>query len=252
MNINKKVIDHFRAQAENAIIRRVTIGLGYTVVETESGTRGMGLSYTWLPRKAGCHVIKEYTNFEGKPALLLLEKWNSENTIERTLALACTNALNYRQAASLPEEKGDTGIYEVLGIGPGSNVAMVGFFKPLISPMKERGAEVEIIDIHHQVGDEARFSEKLENWANTFIITATAFLNNSIEGLLSRLPEEGKTVILGPSTPMVPEIFEGYPVTLLAGTVPLDFEAVERSVRHGTGTPVIQKFGKKVSMMIAR
>lgn len=252
MNINQKVIDHFREQAARSLVRRVTIGLGYTAVEIENsrGTLGMGLSYTWLPGKTGCHVIKEYTNFEGRPASLLVEKWTSGNTIERTIALACVNALNYHRAAALPEESGDTVIYEVLGVGPGSKVAMVGYFKPLIPPMKKRGAEVEIIDIHHQVGDEVRFTDRLENWADTFIITATAFLNNSIEGLLSRIPEGGRAVVLGPSTPMVPEIFEGYPITMLAGTVPLDFEAVERSVRHGTGTPVIQKYGKKVSIRL--
>jgi uncharacterized protein (DUF4213/DUF364 family) len=51
--------------------------------------------------------------------------------------------------------------------------------------------------------------------------------------------------MLGPSTPMVAEAFRHLPVHMLAGTVPIDKQNVLKAVRHGMGTPVLQKFSRK-------
>ncbi|MGM0611072.1 MAG: Rossmann-like domain-containing protein [Thermodesulfobacteriota bacterium] len=45
--------------------------------------------------------------------------------------------------------------------------------------------------------------------------------------------------------PLCSEAFLFIPVSFLAGTVPLDFEAIFRAVRHGKGTPVLQRHGRK-------
>ena len=57
--------------------------------------------------------------------------------------------------------------------------------------------------------------------------------------------DDGQEVMLGPSTPMVAEAFKHIPVHMLAGTVPIDKENVLKAIRHGMGTPVLQKFSRK-------
>ncbi len=122
---------------------------------------------------------------------------------------------------------------------------MAGFFAPMMKLFKKRNADVEVMDISRGLGWKEKFYEKLENWADVLILTSTSVLNNTTEEVLEHVGETVKTVMLGPSTPMVREAFENLPVHMLAGMVPVEKENVLKAVRHGMGTPVIQKFSKK-------
>lgn len=122
---------------------------------------------------------------------------------------------------------------------------MVGFFGPLLQIFKERKAVLEIIDMSRGLGRKEDFYEKLRNWAEVLILTSTSILNNTTEEILKNVDGRVKTILLGPSTPMIGDAFEHLPVHMLAGTVPIQKEEVLKAVRHGVGTPVIQKFSRK-------
>jgi uncharacterized protein (DUF4213/DUF364 family) len=77
-------------------------------------------------------------------------------------------------------------------------------------------------------------------------------LNNTTEEILGRVGKDVQTVMLGPSTPMVAEAFEHLPVQMLAGTVPIDQAKILKAIRHGMGTPVLQKFSRKSYLTLAR
>jgi uncharacterized protein (DUF4213/DUF364 family) len=76
-------------------------------------------------------------------------------------------------------------------------------------------------------------------------MTSTTLINDTAETILSAVGPQVKTAMVGPSTPLVAGAVEGLPVHLLGGTVPLDFAATLAAVRHGRGTPALQKFAKK-------
>lgn len=78
------------------------------------------------------------------------------------------------------------------------------------------------------------------------MLTSTSILNNSTEEILANAGEKLKTVMLGPSTPMVAEAFNHLPVDMLAGTVPIDKENTLKAIRHGMGTPVLHKYSRKI------
>lgn len=78
------------------------------------------------------------------------------------------------------------------------------------------------------------------------MLTSTSILNNSTEEILTNAGEKLKTVMLGPSTPMVAEAFNHLPVDMLAGTVPIDKENTLKAIRHGMGTPVLHKYSRKI------
>jgi hypothetical protein len=96
------------------------------------------------------------------------------------------------------------------------------------------------------VGDPVRFRELLGSWADALIVTATAILNDSIEDLLAAVDPRVRTLVLGPTTPLVPEAFSHLPVDVLAGVVPLDPVMIERVVRHGAATPGMKPYVRKV------
>lgn len=80
--------------------------------------------------------------------------------------------------------------------------------------------------------------EWLSTWAEMLILTSTALLNNTAEGIIERLGRDARTVILGPSTPMIGEAFTEFPVHMLAGIAPVPGSDIFTLVCHGFGTPV--------------
>ena len=243
MELNDRLYNLFKNKARQVNVDIVSIGLGYTAVTTSDG--GMGLAYTYFKDKTSCVLLNKSVDYEGRPASELLECIKSENTIERSMALALINALNYDQALKLPEDKKNQILFDEFSIGNGTRVAMVGFFGPLVKILNQRNAKLEVMDESRKLGQEEDFYKKLGNWADVLILTSTSILNNTSEKILGHTRPNIKTVMLGPSTPMVKEAFEHLPVHMLAGTVPLDKDNIIKAVRHGMGTPVLHRFSRK-------
>jgi len=233
-----------------SLVEILSLGLGYTAVTTSDG--GIGLSYTYFGDKKSCMVLNKHLDYEGKSADQLLEKIKSENTVERSMALALINALNYNNALSLPEDHDNKIMFDKFKIGQDRRVAMVGYFPPLVRNFEEMGISLEILDISRGLGQKEDFYNKLKNWAQVILLTSTSVLNNSTEEILAHAGEKAKTVMLGPSTPMVAEAFEHLPVHMLAGTVPVDKEKTLKAIRHGMGTPVLHKHSRKVFLELIR
>ncbi len=243
MVIDEKIFESFRDEASDYNISRLTIGLGYTASELEDGRTG--IAYTWLNRKEGCSVIKGPDSFEGKSASGLLEKIFSPVPLERTLAVATANALNHKTAAAFKDDEGS--LVADINSGKGSRIAMVGFFGPVVELLRANGSETVVYDIGKNSGNPDEFFPFLEHKADALILTSTSLLNGSMEDVLARLAGRRiPVVLLGPTTIMKPELYSHLPVTILAGTVPVNSEKVVQAIRNGKGTPVIQKFARKV------
>lgn len=243
MTISERLYQALKTRAAKTTVETVSIGLGYTAVATTDG--GLGLACTMLDSVKTCHVAGDLPDFEGGPADALLEYLLSDTPIRRTLALALANALNHAAALSLPEDRHNTVLFDRLGIGPGSKVAMVGHFGPLIKKLAELPAEVEMVDKGRGEGDETALLKKLETWADALIMTSTTLINGTAETFFSAAGPKVKAAMIGPSTPLVSEAFAEVPVHLLGGTVPVDFEKTFAAIRHGRGTPVLQRYAQK-------
>ena len=120
----------------------------------------------------------------------------------------------------------------------------------LVDLLKQKNASVEVLDRSRNMGQKEDFYAKLNNWADVLILTSTSILNNTTEEILQNVGQKVKTIMLGPSTPMVAEAFHHLPVHMLAGTVPIDKEKVLKAIRHGMGTPVLQKFSRKAFLSL--
>ena len=243
MVLNNRLYNLFADKGEKVTVKLLILGLGYTAVTTSDG--GIGISYTYFDNKTSCSLVRDYCDYEGKPALELLEKIKSTDPIERSMALALINALNYEKALLLPEDPKNEILFEKFNVYKGTKGAMVGYFRPIVQIFKERGVTLEILDAFHGLGQKELFYEKLGNWADVLFLTSTSILNNTTEEILENVSENVKTVMLGPSTPMVREAFEHLLVHMLAGTIPVDKEKVLKAVRHGIGTRFIHRYSKK-------
>ena len=242
MLLNDTLYRFFLDKARETTIEHLSLGLGYSAVTTSDG--GIGLAGTYIDRKDNCSPAPD-EDYEGMPASRLLKLIKSPNALERTMALALINALNYKEALSLPEDSDNAILCDTLDLREGRRVAMVGYFGPLVKLLNKKKTSLEIIDEWRHMGQTQDFYRKLDDWAQVLIMTATTILNNSTEEIFSHAGKNIKAVILGPSTPMVEEPFKHLPVCMLAGTVPLEKEMVLKAVRHGKGTPTIHRFSRK-------
>ena len=243
MTISERLYQALKIRAAETTVDTVSIGLGYTAVATADG--GLGLACTMLDSVKTCHVAGDLPDFEGRPAGVLLDYLLSDAPIRRTLGLALANALNHGAALALPEDRHNTVLFERLGIGPGSKVAMVGHFGPLIKKLAELRVEVEMIDKGRGEGNETALLKQLETWADALIMTSTTLINGTAETFFSAVGPKVKVAMIGPSTPLVAGAFAGLPVHLLGGTVPVDAVRTFAAIRHGRGTPVLQRYAKK-------
>ncbi|MFP4446159.1 MAG: Rossmann-like domain-containing protein [Desulfosudaceae bacterium] len=254
MRLNQRLLDLFADQARATRVEELCLGLGYTAAATSDG--GVGIAYTFFQHKSSCMPQAGYENPEGQSAIGLLENITSADPLARTMALAVLNALNASRLAEItggPDAAADNqDLLELLAIGPGTRVAMVGAIKPLIRLIKDRGGEVAVRDEGKGIGAPDDLQDKLADWAEVLILTSTSILNNTTEKILAAADSPRQTVLLGPSTPLVPEAFADLPVDFLAGTLPLDRANTFRAVRHGRGKPVIQKFGRKVLLPLKK
>lgn len=248
MQLIQQLYDLSCEKARNTTVTCLCVGLSYTAVLTEDG--GMGLAYTYMSHNTCCTTGRGYRDYEGEPAIELLAEIRNPNPFRRAMGLALVNALNYGEAGQCPDDATDCAWMDALKIGQGTRVAMVGFFRPLMSMFQSRGATVEALDEFQGIGGRDEFYEKLGSWPDVLLLTSTSILNDSTEDILMRLAPGTKALMLGPSTPMMPEAFRHLPVHALAGTVPVDKERVMKAVRHGVGTPVIHQFSRKVYRLL--
>jgi uncharacterized protein (DUF4213/DUF364 family) len=235
MILNDNLFNLFKNKAEKIRVDLLCLGLGYTAVVTSDG--GIGIAYTYFEDKKSCMLLNEAVDYEDRPASELLEKIKSDATIERSMALALVNALNYQPALQLPEDEHNEIMFEQFKITKGTKVAMVGF--------EQSEAVLDVLDQSRGLGRKADFYKNLKNWADVLFLTSTSILNNSTEEILANVHAKVKTLMLGPSTPMVAKAFGHLPVHMLAGTVPVDKERLLKAIRHGMGTPVLHKFSRK-------
>lgn len=249
MRINQRLLDCLTDRARQTDIELVCLGLGYTVVTTSDG--GIGLAYTYFDHKTGCNLVTNYQDFEGRPARDLLPWIQSSAPLERSMALALINALSRSDLVDLPPDKDNGALFDALAIGPGTRVAMVGLFKPLMQILASREAHVEVIDEFRGIGSKEHFYHQLSHWAEAVLMTSTTLLNMTFEKIMAHVPNNVRTALLGPSTPMVTQAFVDWPaIKALAGTIPLEHQPVLKAVRHGLGTPYLHRHSKKVTLLI--
>jgi uncharacterized protein (DUF4213/DUF364 family) len=244
MELSRKLLACMTPAAEGVTVHQIIIGLSYTAVTLFNGD--VGIAATGIAQAASCAGSWDVPDCEDRPASDLLVHITASDPMTRTMALALVNALNHRHVRQLPEDDGNRMLLDRFAILSGARVAMVGYFPPLVRLLESHQVPMTIIDDTRGLGDKAAFKRQLHDWADVLLITATSIINNTTEAILSHAGPELKTILLGPSTPMVPEAFDHLPIHMLAGTAIVDPEGSLKTIRHGGGARALKPHGRKV------
>lgn len=239
MKIAQSLIGFALPLAEQATVKDLRLGLGYSCIEFSDGRSGVA----WTPdnRQSGsCTHLRQAGNLLGLKASETLSWLDSENLLERAIGLATFNALNSKVKRNLLSEEATS----LLQIKNSDHVVMVGYFAPIIPKLKETGCRLEIVELDEEKPEVLNSQQGFKALAecDVAIITATSIINNTADGLFAALKRNRAATILGPSTPMAPEAFKDTRITQFSGSYIKDIEQVKNIVSQGGGTMLLKKF----------
>ena len=227
------ICDLLLSPAANHSAADVRVGLGYTAVQLDDGR--CGLAYTFRDElQEGCCVIKVAGTLVGQQASELAAWARSPDPLAAAVGLATLNAL-----VAVPRNAVEADLLTQLEVTSNDVIGMVGYFGPLIGPLRTRGRALHVFErrpnAESGVLPESAAAEILPQ-CRVVILSATALLNRTLDDLLAWCRNAREVAILGPSTPLLPQVFAGRGVTLLSGVQVVDGERVLRLVSEGGGT----------------
>lgn len=207
-------------------VRKVIIGVHWTMVCSKYG--GMGSTMV----NSGPHGHSPSSGvgeLHHKTAQELASWILSDNLLEASIGIAAINSLMDIDESRLRQ----INAAEVLAKeSKDKNLVVVGHF-PFVDRMKTIARNCWVIE-KNPYGDD--FPEEAAQdfipQADVVAITGTAFINHTIENLLALCQSNARVMILGPSTPMTPILFD-HNVTFLSGSRIVDEEAALITIQQG-------------------
>ena len=244
-----KLIDDLLAALPDGSVRDIRVGAFWTtvVVEVADQTR-CGLASTMHTEDhhhAGAPAVGEAGVLMERSARRLAELARSDSLMEVSIGMATINALLPRQAGQWV----DLNAEEVIARhGAGKQVALVGHF-PFIPRLRERVGKLWVLELRPQ-GDDlpAEASQDVVPEADVLAITGTSLINRTFEGLMAQRRPEALVLVLGPSTPLSPVLFD-HGVHLLSGSVVEDIKSVVRAASQGANFRQIHRQGVRLVTM---
>lgn len=225
-------------------VQDISVGLIYSAARLNDGAMGVG--HHPGRGEGPCRPLRGAGTLAGRPAQEIGQRLSSKDPVEAAVGLATLNAA----APGVTRDRLDGDIRELLQIEPGERVAMVGYFAPLVPWLRRTGAQLDIVELRHLENTRpAEDAEELLPRCDIALLTATALINHTLGHLLALAGSAREVVLLGPSTPMAPELFVDTPVTMLAGVEVADGDALMRVVREGGST---RQFGATVRKVCVR
>jgi uncharacterized protein (DUF4213/DUF364 family) len=211
---------------DNIPVRSVLVGAHWTVV----CSRRCGMAATLMSSHAHGHKqVRDVGRLHKKSVRELAELARSDELMEASIGVAAINSLLDMDEALAVEINAS----EVLtSRGRGKNVALVGHF-PFIPQLRESAGQLWVIE-QNPSEDEypAEAAEDLIPRADIVAITSSSLVNHTLDGLLALCPPQATVMLLGPSTPLSPILFE-HGATIISGTRVVDEAAVLRTVGQG-------------------
>ncbi|MBN1513282.1 MAG: DUF364 domain-containing protein [Phycisphaerae bacterium] len=232
---------HLTAEAKERTIREVVAGERFCAVVLDDGGVGMA---NLCPDVCGkpSRVITRPLTTPGSSAVEALA--TLAPPARSAVGLATANALANRphpQGARRDTEIAEGDLLAVLDLHPDDQVGMVGCFSPLVEPIRRRVGRLLIFERGQRRAPELLSDEHacgLLPRCSVAILTATTLLNGTIDALLAATADCREVVLLGPSTPLLPEVFTRLPrrVTWLSGMLVNNVEKLVRTVAEGGST----------------
>jgi uncharacterized protein (DUF4213/DUF364 family) len=231
--------DILLAPIPSVTIRRILVGINWTLVESENGS---GLAQTPRRDAPGCQPIAGAGDLAKRDLRAVAELVRSANPMEAALGMAAINAYHNRGDVTGSDENG---LAAFSGLdGP---ITVVGRFPGLDRYLKD----FRIVEREPRNGEfEEKDFGRLANDSAGIVITASTLANKSAERLFGQA--QGRRIaIVGPGTPLATGLYR-FGVEVLAGSVVEDAELAATIVAQTGGAPALKQACRYVTLKAQR
>lgn len=226
-------------------IRDVCIGLNWTAVVVDvGGNIQCGLASTL----GGTHDhsadpgVPMAGQLLGMPSSALLADIDAGDSPRMSLAMATLNATLPRQPETWTELNA---VDVIVDQGREARIALIGHF-PFVDKLRARVDHLDVIDYNPLKGDlPAEAAPEVLPNADFVAITGLTLLNGTFDSLLALCSPRARVMMLGPSTPLSPVMFD-HGVDILAGSIVENIEEVLRVVSQGGNFRQVRKAGVRL------
>ncbi len=223
MNIVEELLSGL---SHNAPVRSVLVGVHWTVV----CSRHCGLASTLIEHEPHGHSrVTDAGQLHLKSACELAGLARSNNLLEASIGVAAINSLlDIDESQAIEINAGEV----LVECGRGKDVALVGHF-PFIAQLRQAARRLWVIE-QDPTEDEypATAAADLIPKADVVAITGSALANHTLDDLLALCTHQAQVMVLGPSTPLSPILFD-HGVSILSGARIFDERAALRTISQG-------------------
>ena len=221
------IIDELMASLpDDVAVKSVRVGVHWTAVCSQH----CGLASTLVGSQSHGHSkVRDVGRLHFKSAHELTEYARSDSLLEASIGVAAINSLLAVDESQIVEiNAGDV----LLQQGRGKHVALVGHF-PFIPQLRLSAGELWVIEQQPAASEyPAEAAVDLIPRAEVVAITGTALINQTLDNLLALCNPKALVMVLGPSTPLSPVLFD-HGVSLLSGAQVVDEAAALRTLCQG-------------------
>ena len=208
-------------------VRSVCIGAHWTAVCSTH----CGLAATIIGEEVHDHtiVVRDAGHLHEKSAQELAGYALSKNPLEAGIGVAAINSLlevNEQNASEI--DAADL----LMEKGAGKTVALVGHF-PFIQKLRERVGNLQVLEIHPGEDEYPKeAAAEIIPRADVVGITGSSLVNHTMDGLLDLCDPNALVIVLGPTPPLSPVMFE-HGADIIAGSRVIDGKSVLAAVGQG-------------------
>jgi uncharacterized protein (DUF4213/DUF364 family) len=243
------VIEGLVRTLQDGSVLDVRVGAFWTAVVVEvAGLRQCGLASTLRDddhHHSGRPAVRDAGLLTGRRARELAELARSGSALEAAIGMATINALLPRceeQWTDLNAEE------EIARHGTGKRVAVIGHF-PFVARLQQGAASLWVLEQRPRGKDlPAEAASAVIPQADVLAISGTTLINHTFEGLMVLRRPDALVVVLGPTTPLSPVLFD-FGVHILSGAVVVDIDAVLNVVSQGANFVQVHRQGVRLVTM---
>ncbi len=195
-------------------------------------SRDCGLASTYTQKDyhhGGREPVEGPGSLTGKSGKELAALAKSTSLLEATIGMATLNSLlTFYEKRCVELNAWDL----LMSKGEGKRVAMVGHF-PIVPKLREVAKQLWVLEQQPGEGDiAAEEADKVLQQADVVAITGGTFVNHTIDSTLSLCQPGAFVMVLGPTTPLSPVLFD-HGVDVVSGIKVSDSQLVLRCISEG-------------------
>jgi uncharacterized protein (DUF4213/DUF364 family) len=244
VGFKKTVLAEIIAGLPDGNPRQVCIGLHWTAVVMDvNGERRCGLASTLRSaHQHGVPTVPQAGNLESLTSFELAALTQSELPTLVSVGMAAVNALLPRYPASWVDLNAEN---VIASHGAEQSVALIGHF-PFVDRLRTKVGQLTVLELDPQPGDQpVSAAPDVLPQAQVVAITGVTLLNHTLDGLLELCAPGSLVILLGPSVPLAPVLFE-WGVDILCGSIITSIDGVLAAVQQGANFRQVHRAGVRL------